>query len=300
MRSLLNLFVPNNLHRLALIALLALVVTSMSFAERKDVETGLRSELEKQILVVRGVYSGNKLHFDSSGNLIGRVVQGSWSSSGMVQVSRVSLDKKGVLNLDARRIVNVFNREKGKFDNLLSPVNVQITIDLGAESGSVESAKAVLNKIFSRDANVLLANAGEYWKCWMSGRAAKDEKGDWRCAGAPQLELKKPVPGEATVAPGGVTTFRVGGDVKPPKPIHTPDPKYDEVASKSEIQGTVVLWCIVDENGNPMDVRVVRPIGAGLDDRAVEAVQSWRFSPATKDGSPVKVQINVEVNFRLK
>jgi TonB family protein len=218
----------------------------------------------------------------------------------MVQVSRVSLDEKGVLNLKARRIVNLFNREKGKFDNLLSPVNVQMTIDLGAASASVDSAKAVLDKIFSRDANVLLANAGGYWTCWMSGQASKDEKGVWRCAGAPQLDQRKPGPGEAMVAPGGMITYRSGGDVKPPKAIHTPDPKYDEVASKSAIQGTVVLWCIVDENGNPMDVRVVRPMGAGLDDRAVEAVQSWRFSPATKAGTPVKVQINVEVNFRLK
>jgi TonB family protein len=302
-----NAIMPSVLDRCGVKSVLNLAVivigaiaSSIAVAERRDVEMGLKNELEKKIVVVRGIYSGEKFRFDSNGNPVGKAVKGSWSSSGMVQVSRVSLDDKGLLDLKARRIVNVFNQEKGKFDNLLSPMNVQITIELGAASGSLESAKVVLDKIFTRDPNVLLANAGGYWTCWMSGRAARDEKGDWRCGGTPKLDARKPAPGEAMMGPTGVVIYRSGGDVKQPKPIHTPDPIYDEVAMKSGIHGTVVIWCIVDENGSPMDVAVARPLGAGLDDRAVEAVQSWRFSPATKAGTPVKVQINVEVNFRMK
>jgi TonB family protein len=59
------------------------------------------------------------------------------------------------------------------------------------------------------------------------------------------------------------------------------------------------LWLIVDENGLPRDIKVRRALGMGLDDEAIKAVKQWRFQPASKDGRPVAVMINVEVNFRL-
>jgi len=51
--------------------------------------------------------------------------------------------------------------------------------------------------------------------------------------------------------------------------------------------------------GHPRDIRVVRGLGSGLDAKAIEAVERWRFDPAKKDGKPVNVQISVEVSFRL-
>jgi TonB family protein len=56
---------------------------------------------------------------------------------------------------------------------------------------------------------------------------------------------------------------------------------------------------IVGPDGKPRDIRVQRGIGMGLDQKAIEAVQQWRFDPATKDGRPVAVQISVEVSFKL-
>ncbi len=96
---------------------------------------------------------------------------------------------------------------------------------------------------------------------------------------------------------GGI--FRVGGGVSAPKALFTPDPEYSEEARKAKYQGTVVLWLIVDQAGRPRDVKIARSLGMGLDQKAVEAVRNWKFEPALKDGKPVAVQINVEVNFRL-
>jgi TonB family protein len=96
---------------------------------------------------------------------------------------------------------------------------------------------------------------------------------------------------------GGV--FKVGGGVQAPRALQTPDPEYSEEARKAKYQGVVVLWLIVDSNGNPQQIRVQRGLGMGLDQKAIEAVKRWKFEPATKDGKPVAVQINVEVNFRL-
>jgi TonB family protein len=104
-------------------------------------------------------------------------------------------------------------------------------------------------------------------------------------------------PGRGGGIGGGV--FRVGGGVSAPRALDTPDPEYSEEARKAKYQGTVVLWLIVGPDGKPRDIKVARALGMGLDQKAIEAVRNWKFEPAMKDGKPVAVQINVEVNFRL-
>jgi TonB family protein len=104
-------------------------------------------------------------------------------------------------------------------------------------------------------------------------------------------------PGRGGGFGGGV--FKVGGGVSAPKVLEQPDPEYSEEARKAKYQGTVLLWLIVGPDGRPRDIKVSRALGMGLDQKAVEAVRKWKFQPAEKDGRPVAVQINVEVNFRL-
>ena len=97
----------------------------------------------------------------------------------------------------------------------------------------------------------------------------------------------------------GGGAYRIGNGVSAPRALETPDPEYSEEARKAKYQGVVVLWLIVGPDGKPRDIKVTRPLGMGLDQKAIEAVNRWRFEPAMKDGRPVAVQINVEVNFRL-
>jgi len=61
----------------------------------------------------------------------------------------------------------------------------------------------------------------------------------------------------------------------------------------------LLLQVIVETDGRLRDVRVVRSLGFGLDEKALEAVRQWRFDPARKNGQPVAVVVNIEVNFRL-
>jgi len=104
-------------------------------------------------------------------------------------------------------------------------------------------------------------------------------------------------PGRGGGIGGGV--FRVGGGVSAPRVIYQPDPEYSEEARKAKYQGTCVLWLVVGPDGRPRDIKVARTLGLGLDEKAIEAVKTWKFEPAMKDGKPVAVQINVEVSFRL-
>ncbi len=97
----------------------------------------------------------------------------------------------------------------------------------------------------------------------------------------------------------GGGAFRVGGGVSAPRALFAPDPEYSEEARKAKYQGVCVLWLVVGPDGRPRDIKISRSLGLGLDEKAIEAVRNWKFEPALKDGKPVAVQINVEVNFRL-
>ena len=77
------------------------------------------------------------------------------------------------------------------------------------------------------------------------------------------------------------------------------EPQYAEEARQRGLEGTGVLFIVVTSEGNPRDLRVIRPLGMGLDEKAIEAVKQWKFSPGMKDGNPVDVQATIEVNFRL-
>jgi periplasmic protein TonB len=104
-------------------------------------------------------------------------------------------------------------------------------------------------------------------------------------------------PGSGGGIGGGA--YRIGGGVSAPVPIFRPEPEYSEEARKAKWSGAVLLQLVVDENGVPKDIKVVRSLGMGLDQKAIEAVQKWRFKPGLKDGKPVPVSANIEVNFRL-
>jgi TonB family protein len=87
--------------------------------------------------------------------------------------------------------------------------------------------------------------------------------------------------------------------VTAPSVLFKVEPKYSKEALKAKLNGTVVLYVEVTADGLPSNVRVVRGLGMGLDEKAIEAVKQWKFRPGYKDGRPVTVAARIEVNFRL-
>ena len=99
---------------------------------------------------------------------------------------------------------------------------------------------------------------------------------------------------------GPAGSLVVGNGVSAPVLLSQALPEYTEEARTAKLQGTVVLSLVVDAGGHPTLICVVRGLGLGLDQKAVEAVQKWRFRPGMKDGKLVAVYATVEVNFRLQ
>lgn len=93
--------------------------------------------------------------------------------------------------------------------------------------------------------------------------------------------------------------YKVGGGVSNPILIFAPDPEFSDEARRAKYQGICVVGLIVDPLGNPQRVHIVRPLGMGLDEKAIEAVRQYKFKPAQLNGRAVAVEVNIEVNFRI-
>ena len=96
---------------------------------------------------------------------------------------------------------------------------------------------------------------------------------------------------------GGI--YKVGGGVSSPVVVIKVDPEYSEEARKVKLSGSVLLAIVVDTEGRARDIHVSRSLGMGLDEKAIEAVEKWRFKPGLRNGLPVNVRATIEVNFRL-
>ena len=91
----------------------------------------------------------------------------------------------------------------------------------------------------------------------------------------------------------------LGKGVTAPQVIFNPEPTFSDEARKSKTQGRVTLSLVVGKDGLPYDIRVRESLGMGLDEKAIEAVNRWRFRPATLNGQPVATRVDVEVDFHL-
>lgn len=99
--------------------------------------------------------------------------------------------------------------------------------------------------------------------------------------------------------PSGSDVYRVGGAVTPPVLLSKVEPLYTQEARIAKYQGTALLSVEINADGSVQNAKVLRALGFGLDEKAVEAISQWKFKPGVKDGQPVTVQANIEVNFML-
>jgi periplasmic protein TonB len=106
--------------------------------------------------------------------------------------------------------------------------------------------------------------------------------------------------GEGSGGGTGGGPYRPGSGIEPPRLLREVKADYTDEARRLGIKGEVVLELVVRRDGTVSDVKVLRRLGAGLDDRAIQAVRQWRFAPATRHGTPVDVIVQVAVDFNLR
>ncbi len=299
-----------------LAGILASVFVSVRSAHGQDVKQYLRDQYQDKIFVLRGFPAGAVLRYDSSG-APENAASGDWTSDGFVQVNEIRISDDRLM-IRAQRMAVIWS-DKRQFElralvrpksnnKDTEPIQVKISADPRMHNPSPEQIDAVAAKIFLTAQDSLADLVPDYWKpCVSGGLKGKDEK----CVFASEMLN---VPGVATPGAGDTSAasgadgelnrgsngiFKIGHGVRAPHVISQHNPEFSDVARMAKYQGTVALSLIVDKDGVPNNIRITQPLGYGLDAKAVEAVQSWKFDPAEKDGQPVPVEIAVEVDFHL-
>ena len=92
---------------------------------------------------------------------------------------------------------------------------------------------------------------------------------------------------------------RSSGRVTQPVLVFRIDPDYSDQARTARLQGLVLVHLEIGPDGRPRNLRIDQSLGMGLDEKALEAVQQWKFRPGTRNGKPVVMSALVEVRFRL-
>lgn len=111
---------------------------------------------------------------------------------------------------------------------------------------------------------------------------------------------KGPGAGPGDHGGNGGGPFGVGGGVIRPVLVYRVEPEYSEEARKAHYEGVVILEAVIRKDGIVDAINIVRKVGLGLDQNAIDAVKKWRFKPATKNGTPVDSSIRFEVSFNLR
>lgn len=273
-------------------------------------------------MILRHPQQADSQRYDSEGKVLkGGGHEGSWVIFGGVLINHVTLtpDK---LRLEGQRIFFLFPKQKLTLFEFtrrkafkgppFSPsLNVEIILDKPVDSA--EQALTVLGRVFALKTDNFLESVPDFWRTYLvdhhfsyDASQKKEVEYRWR----DEVDIKNnPVQNiqaepikdskDADFHERVVYPIDPGSGVKPPKPKYTPEPAFSEIARYEEFQGVVLVNVIVGTDGKVHRVRLVRPLGMGLDEAAQSTLQTWRFQPATRNGQPVAVEMNIEVAFDL-
>jgi TonB family protein len=241
--------------------------------------------LKDHIVALRDPARGRELRFDATG-VREKGKPGAWATDAYVRVVAVEVKSDRVVIRGKRREAGVVQEQAGAVQESIvqpgAPAVVPMSVDRSDVKIEIATAPdraglaAALHQIFlSSQERVEVSNVR---RCWRDPAAS---------AGPPANSQE------------GRAIYRVGGGITAPRPVKAPDPAYSAEAQIRDVNGAVILWAVISAEGKPAEICVVQPLGYGLDENAIEAVRQWRFEPARKEGVPVPVQINIEINFRL-
>ena len=245
-----------------------LVLLPVSGAMGQSTEQELKARLMGKPLFLRGMWKDDKLSFDSGGGLLGKSKAVPFTLAG-VDVQTVHL-RDDALELEGQRFVLLFSSDK-PVAKPLRKINLTVARPVTGDYGP--ALDEILTSI-DRMGSVV----PDYWK--------------------PYFAMHFPAPGMQAVEPQKGAEH--GSDViTPPINVKTA-PFWDSngIASSFGFRGVSTVSAEIDTGGRPINVRVARPIGFGLDDDCATAVAKYLFKPAMAGDTPVQVRINIECNFR--
>jgi TonB family protein len=275
------------------VALLGLALISCSQAAIAQLQQELSAELVRHTLVLRNFYTGHKLRVGSDGALLLGGTPALGPTDGRIYVEAVQLEADRLI-IRGERPISIFDPGTGDAKLLSLHARVEIDAQLLSDHPQENDVRALLDRIFftpsEADAFTCPTDEAQAFRERMlrfkETVSAKQDKPSAKEKGLHQLCF-----------PGGTRGYFAGGEVQPPKPLKTPDPGYPPSMAGKRERKTVVLAVIVNETGKLSSFVVIGTEATMFDLAAIDAVQHWKFLPASYQGKPIAAAINVEVNF---
>ncbi|HUB19186.1 MAG TPA: energy transducer TonB [Acidobacteriaceae bacterium] len=269
-------------------ASLCLVAASPARAQTPPTQQSVEARLQGPFLMLRGLYNTSRLEFNAHGELknLAGIMPFSLSA---IRVENVRLTDSR-LEIDAVREGLEFSRpqQPGEPAPIAATVwdpTEQVRIVIARDRHRPDALYAAIAKVFSSGFDdALVAAAPDYWQPWL--------RHDLHPAD-PAGRLRTLLDQE------GRTMSCRDSDLTPPRLVQPVDPDYSDAARMARYQGTVVVHMTVALNGEPQGLFILRPLGMGLDEQAVDAARRYQFTPAAANGTPVACETNVIVTFRL-
>jgi TonB family protein len=254
----------------------------------QSTEADIKTKLMDQPLFLRGCWGDDKLHFDSAGTLREKSSVVAFTLCGFeFKDAHLKQDK---LILDGRRI----GLELKDDEQFRVPLNAGKIGSQQDESIHLEVAASptgdygpALDAVFVNGLPNLIPSMPSYWRPYALKYFTPIVESD--ASTAEQTSQQAPVPKPA----------RVGDAIKAPKLLHAKEPTFNDFARRLQYSGVVVVNFHLEPDGTVTNMSIVHALGMGLDERALAAVQKYTFSPATQNGIPVLVELNVEINFEI-
>jgi len=277
--------------------LFLLLAASTAFAADQSIESALNNQYSGKTLALLHPIDKSSQVYDADGNVLKGGQEGSWTLFGRVLVKKVRVEKTSVL-IEGQRLAYVQGRHD--FSPARSGGKLKVQINFTKAPASADEANALLGHVFALTDEDAIKAAPRFWQKYLSAQllhtplshSSVDPAGE-KPKGLRIVEIDP----AGAMRPETRVQLRKG--VTPPRPLFTPEPEYAEAARQQRYQGLLVLEIIVDSAGKVRAPIILRPLGMGLDENAVNMVLTWRFDPAKVDGKPVAVAMNIEVAFNL-
>jgi TonB family protein len=266
------------------VLLSSLLLSFAHGARAQTSEADLNHRLVGKPLYIRGFWGDDTLHFDSIGQLIGRSDRIPFTLSG-IDIEGSHLERDALI-LDGYRVGLKFKDNRSTRIKLklgphapLGDEQVRIIIDRPANG----DFKLALDRVFAEDLSDADLVFPTYWQRYVHENLFPPDSPT----------------SQATVEEQPAAPKRIGGAVKPPKLLKSVEPQFSQAAKNLKEGGNVMVNVYLGEDGKPYHFSIVRPAGLGLDEQALAAVRRYTFKPATENGRPIAVELNIEVAFRV-
>lgn len=243
-----------------------LCLASITAARAEGLLDGLNQDYQNHILGVRYPIHGGDQQFDGDGHPMNAGAAQEWETYGGILIEKVRLTNDQ-LRVEGTRVAPSDRVENGKPVVIFLGKKINFDIHLDHPLASMDEAHKVLGSVF-----------------YLDERDAEHRK--------PELRRTRDTTENQKV--------HLNPDMRGmPRPVYSPEPEFSEAARKAKFQGIVVLTVVIDTRGEVSSMKIDRGLGLGLDEKAFDCVKKWRFTPATRNGEPVSMQMRVEVDFHL-